>query len=1120
MQITKRDGTKQAINFNKIATRIRKLCTEMDKRHVDPTKVAQTVIAGAYDGISTVELDQLAAETAASMAIDHPDYALLAGRLATSTLHKETDHTFIEGLEILNADKRVSDETLHIAKENAERISELIDYDNDYTHDFFSIKTLERSYLLRNNEGKLIERPQDLWMRVSIGIHGEDWENVEKTYTLLSEGYMTHATPTLFNAGTDRPQMSSCFLLDMDDDIEGLFKTLSDAAKISKWAGGIGVNLSKIRAKDSFIGGTGGKSDGIVPLLKTFNETMRWINQCFDGNTRVITKEGVKLLNELTYDDLVMDETGKFVEIDAIFKYDNDKDMVALKSKSMTEAIRVTEGHPIIAIDAHKRDDFYKDKLPEVQWKEAGELKVGDFIGQAIPSRIIPTELTEQDCRILGIILGDGHASKNEWGISFNSETDTHIEFVREYLNDKGIHTWEANRGNCTQIRWTNTNEFPFDPEDVYNANGNKQLNHEFHHLPPKHALQVVRGAVESDGGIYRGNEIHFYSGSEQLISDVKLLLLRNGIPAYLTVNEKPQHEAISADGRLLHFKESVCFDLRIPADEALAELLQVEAVQRKHWFIQDGYLFTRLNYVQQVEPSEIVYDLKIKSPGRASYTLDGMTVHNGGRRKGSLAFYLEPWHADIEAFLDAKKPHGAEELRARDLFYAIYTNDVFMERVEEDGTWSLMCPNECPDLTETYGQEFRELYEGYEAAGKHREQIPARKLWAKIVEATIETGVPYMTNKDRANETSMQKNIGIIRSSNLCNEILLHTSKDEIAVCNLASLALPKFVEGREFNFDLLSEVAYQAIVNLNNVIDRNFYPVPETYNSNMRNRPIGLGVQGLADVFAAMKIPFESEEAAELNAAIFEAIYFGAVSASADLAVKHGAYSRFEGSPWAEGTFHFDQWDGVRFSGRYDWNELKAQVQDTGVYNSVLTALMPTASTSQILGNNECFEPFTSNLYLRRTLSGEFVMVNKHLIEELTTLGMWNDVMRNKILEHNGSIQSIIEIPEEVREVYKTVWEIKQKSVIELAAGRAPFIDQTQSMNLFFDNPNMNKISSALMYGWKQGLKTLSYYVRSNAAASAVKFTVPKEATPEEIVDSVACSLDDPDSCISCGS
>jgi ribonucleoside-diphosphate reductase alpha chain len=770
MHVVKRDGHREEVKFDKITARIQKLCYGLSPL-VDPVAVAMRVIEGLYDGVTTSELDNLAAEVSASMTVRHPDYAQLAARVAVSNLHKNTTKSFSETMRALytyvnaktgKAAPMVADDVMEVIEQHAERLDSAAIYDRDFNYDYFGFKTLERSYLLRI-DGKVAERPQHMLMRVSVGIHKDDIEAAVETYNMMSKGLFTHATPTLFNAGTPKPQMSSCFLLQMkDDSIDGIYDTLKQTARISQSAGGIGLSIHNIRATGSYIRGTNGTSNGIVPLLRVFNDTARYVDQ-------------------------------------------------------------------------------------------------------------------------------------------------------------------------------------------------------------------------------------------------------------------------------------------------------------------------------------------------------------GGGKRKGSFAIYLEPWHADVFDFLDLKKNTGKEESRARDLFYALWIPDLFMKRVEEDSTWTLMCPNECPGLYDTYGADFEALYHKYESEGKGRKTIKARELWHKVLEAQIETGTPYMLYKDACNAKSNQKNLGVIRSSNLCTEIMEYTAPDEVAVCNLASIALPRFIEDGQFNHQMLYEVTYKVTKNLNKVIDRNYYPVAEARNSNMRHRPVGLGVQGLADAFIALRYPFTSNEARQMNKDIFETIYFAALKSSCDLAKVDGKYESYEGSPMSKGEFQFNLW-GVSedaLSGRWDWKALRQEIAAHGVRNSLLVAPMPTASTSQILGNNECFEPYTTNIYTRRVLSGEFIVVNKHLLLDLVKLGLWNDEMKNAIMASNGSVQSIDAIPDNIKELYKTVWEMSMRDIIDMAADRGLFIDQSQSLNLFVEAPNMGKLTSMHFHAWKKGLKTGMYYLRTKAASAAIKFTVTKKAEEAPQVQEVAAGF-----------
>ncbi len=778
MYVVKRDGRKEPVKFDKITARIIKMCYGLDPL-VSPEAVAMKVIEGIYDGVTTTDLDNLAAEVAAAKTIDHPDYALLASRIAVSNLHKDTKKTFSDVMSDLynyidpktgeNA-ALLSEEVFSIIMDNKDLFDSNIIYDRDFRYDYFGFKTLTRSYLMKLN-GEIAERPQQMLMRVSIGIHKNDVESALKTYNLMSEGWFTHATPTLFNSGTPKPQMSSCFLLTAkEDSIEGIYDTLKSCAQISQSAGGIGLSIHDIRATGSYIKGTNGESNGIVPMLRVFNDTARYVDQ-------------------------------------------------------------------------------------------------------------------------------------------------------------------------------------------------------------------------------------------------------------------------------------------------------------------------------------------------------------GGGKRKGSFAIYLEPWHADVFDFLDLKKNHGKEEQRARDLFYALWIPDLFMKRVKENGDWTLMCPHECPGLSDTHSKEFEKLYTKYEKAGKGRKTIKAQDLWFKILESQIETGTPYMLYKDAANAKSNQQNLGVIKSSNLCTEIIEYTAPDEVAVCNLASLALPKYIENKTFDFEKLFNVTYQATLNLNKIIDGNFYPVEEARNSNLRHRPIGLGVQGLADAFILMGYPFESPEAKALNREVFETIYFASMTASKDLAKELGHYETYPGSPVSKGVFQYDMWN-VTPTDRWEWKLLKAEVKKYGVRNSLLLAPMPTASTAQILGNNECFEPYTSNIYTRRVLSGEFIIVNKHLLKDLVKENLWTADMRNKIKEASGSIQNIDEVPQRLKDLYKTAWEISQKAIIDQAADRGAYICQSQSLNIFMENANFGKLTSMHFYGWEKGLKTGMYYLRTKAATDAIKFTVDKTVVSKSAPKSeeeIACTTDD-ENCDSC--
>ena len=1213
MKVIKRDGSEENVKFDKISARIKKQTYGLDVDYVDYLEVSKKVISGVYDGVTSKELDNLAAETAASMARLHPDYSILAARIALTSLKKETKKSFKETVEDLYSNINVktgesapliSDELYSLVQNHGKKIESMIVHDRDLSFEYFGFKTLEKSYLLKI-DGKIVETPQHMYLRVALGIWGDNFDQVQKTYELLSTGEFTHATPTLFNSGTRTPQLSSCFLVaNKSDDIDGLFETLQDVANISKWAGGVGLHVHNVRARGSYIKGTGGNSDGLLPMLKTYNEVARWINQCFAPETLIYTNDGVKRIEDLKEGELVLTRDGKYCEVGEVMSYSQVGCMLEIETKSTLKPLRLTDEHPLFAFkNTYNRigrsNDEYINQLEKgiisPDWIDSCELKVGDFIGKAIPKEVVDVEMfSEEDAFIYGLLLGDGHISGYEVGISFNEITNSDSLFiVRNYLVDRDVKFWESRSESefYLQIRFSLSNLPWLNENLLYDEQGDKRLHNSLSHLPLNKSLQIINGLIKSDGGVYRRNEIHFYNTSEVLIENLSYQILRFKVPTYGSwVERENNSKYILEHGCKKEFTLSC--DLRIPAFKELSEILNIEQVERKNWIVWEGVLYTRITSVKMLDDyNGRVYDLKIKENSEdPSYTLSSALVHNGGKRKGSFAIYLEPWHSDVEEFIDLRKNHGKEELRARDLFLAIWTPDLFMRRILQDGDWTLMCPNECPGLSDVYDSAkydaktgevlnpeeavmaFTELYEMYESQGKGKKTVKARELWGKILEAEIETGTPYILYKDSANNKSNQKNLGTIKSSNLCTEIIEYSAPDEQAVCNLASIALPKMViipEGkvkskdkslRSYDFERLYDVTYQTTLNLNRVIDVNWYPTKETEKSNMRHRPIGIGVQGLADTFAMLNLPFESDEAKKLNRDIFETIYFASMTASNDMAKKlykeefsanseahftAGAYSTFAGSPLSEGKFQFNLWDlnESELSGLWDWDKLRKQVVKYGVRNSLLLAPMPTASTAQILGNNECFEPYTSNIYKRNTLSGEFVVVNRHLVEDLISLGLWKEEMRIKMTQNQGSIQAITEIPEKIREVYKTVWEMKASNLIDMSADRGAFICQSQSMNLFIRDVNIAKLNKALFYGWTKGLKTGMYYLRSNAQAEAKKSLGEDmtniEIAPELIeknqfqenqlviemsqaeIDAIAglgCSLDNPD-CLSCG-
>lgn len=938
MQVVKRDGHREDVAFEKVQQRISKAASGLT---VNVTKVAQGVLARIVDGITTTELDNITANLAYAWSTTHPDYAELASRIAISNHQKNTPARFVDVVNMLDAVKDRSGAPaslldpafVKVVNENADRIEAHIDYERDFNIDYFGFKTLEKAYLLRDSDRKVLERPQHLWMRVAVGLWGGDLTQAFATYDLMSMKYYTHATPTLFNAGTKRPQLSSCFLLAMNDDsIRGIYKTLEDCALISQYGGGIGLHVSNIRAKGSMIRGTGGISNGLVPMLRVFNNTARYVDQCFAPDTKVLTDQG-----EISISDIIpgmkvltsgtketVDEFGKhfagthgsqYNTVTKLVKHEYSGEVLEIQVDHVS--VIVTPAHPVLAIENTSSlpiQTQYENGLVTLDYIEIGKLKVGD-----------------------ALVTFDGAK-------------------------------------------------------------------------PMFHTIESIRSTT--------------YTGP--------------------------------------------------------------------------------------------LYDLEVDGTHDYSVAHLGLAHNGGGKRNGSFAMYLEPWHADVEDFLELKKNTGSEEERARDLFYAMWIPDLFMERVDANGDWTLFCPNEAPGLADVVGDEFKALYERYEREGRGKRTIKAQKLWFHILDSQIETGTPYLCYKDAANKKSNQQNLGVIKSSNLCTEIIEYSDAQETAVCNLASLSLPAFVSDGAFDFKKLRTVTATVIKNLDRVIDINYYPIPEAERSNKRHRPVGLGVQGLSDVFAMLGLAWESEEAALLNKRIFAHMYYAAVQSSIDLAARHGRYETFVGSPAHAGKLQYDLWNVAPYKeDELDWDSLANDACRIGLRNSLLVAPMPTASTSQILGNCECIEPYATHIFTRRTLAGEFIIVNKHLVRTLQARGLWSTALKDAIIANNGSVAGLADVPEDIQRVYKTVWEIKQKTLIDMAADRGPYICQSQSLNLFLGDPDYRKLTSMHFYAWRKGLKTGIYYLRTRAVASAQKFTVE----PVKAIGAVAETKEE-EGCVMCSS
>ncbi len=1187
MRVTKRDGELEDIAFDKILNRVKKLGQEANIQ-INYSSLVMKVIDQLYDKIPTTKIDELTAEQCAVMSTQHPDYAVLAGRVVVSNHQKNTDSSFFNVVEQLywyndihgNHSPLLSHEMWLTVNCNREELEKIIDYNRDYLIDYFGFKTLERAYLFKVND-IVVERPQHMWLRVAIGIHGDNMAAVKETYDLMSQKYFTHATPTLFNAGTPRPQLSSCYLIAMEDDsIDGIYNTLKDCAKISKWAGGIGLHIHNIRAKGTHIRGTNGKSNGIVPMLRVFNNTAKYVDQCVHPETIIYTTNGpTQIQNCSVGETKIYNLNGMSETIQNVLEHSYSGDFLEIESMHSIFPLRITPEHPIYVLKNQPKGLNYsliKNRIQKnicsFEWVDAKDVNNTDWLVFPIPKQVTDiTNITEEDCYMYGIILGDGSMNNDDsrsGTITLHTVNKSHLkDFIVSYFERNYVNYIVRVDGNTTKIRWNRSIHLPFRYNDFYDDNKTKRVNHKWLNLPIQKCKYILKGLLETDGS-YGKKELVFDNTSLNLIECVRFICMKLGAltSGYIRDRVGEKHET----SRGIIENKKISYTLRVPRTKEICELMDVEYDDEKQFFkfLRYGdYLLSRVQNVKTTKYEGILYDLQMEK--EHNYLIHNGLVHNGGgRRNGSFAIYLETWHADIEDFLDMRKNHGDEELRARDLFYALWVSDLFMERVKENGKWALFCPHECPGLADVYGDNFKELYIKYETSGKSNKIVNARELWFKILDAQMETGTPYLLYKDAANNKSNQKNIGTIKSSNLCTEILEYSDDKETAVCNLASIALPAFVneETKEFDYEQLHKVAKVVTGNLNRIIDINFYPTPKTKRSNLLHRPIGIGVQGLADTFIMMDIPFHSEQAKEVNKLIFETIYHASLERSNEIALSRkeavtfihsklsdsdlnniktelnpeddvtdylkiqelsntrnskviaaelikfknnklaGSYSSFVGSPASQGNLQFDLWGITPTPNRYDWTSLKELIKEYGLRNSLLIAPMPTASTSQILGYNECFEPLTSNLYTRRTLAGEFVVANKYLMKDLISLGLWNEKIKNNIIANKGSVQQLTVLPEHIRNKYKIVWEMPMKHLIDMAADRGAFICQSQSLNLWLEDPNYNTLTSMHFYSWKMGLKTGIYYLRRKAKHQAQQFTVePEKRTNQEENDEI---------------
>jgi len=1070
MKVLKRDGTIQEISFDAIKNRILELCFDTDTENLNIDQVVIKTVQGMYNGITTRELDNLSAVVCASLEAEHYGFVKLAGRILVNDLHKELrrifkgDVSFSNKIEYIqtNLGDYFDKDFYNYVINNKDELNKIINSKLDYTFTYFGFKTLERAYLTRVNN-IIIESPQDMWLRVAVSIHykSNNIDLIKQTYELMADGYFTHATPTLFNAGCKYQQLSSCYLLGTEDSLTGIYKNISDCAAISKWAGGIGIHVSNIRAQGSRIKSTNGKTDGIIPMLKVYNETARYVNQCFTPDTVIYTNNGPCEISCIALQDKVITTDNTFKQVVDVIKNPFNGNIYKINTQYCLDDLKCTGVHDIFILD-------HKDN--KMKFKQAKDLTLDDHLIYSIPNEIIDNDLiTIDDCKMYGMILKDiimfyDHSKYNQFLVKLNEED---YKWLSKYVDDQKIAYWFKNETK-KEIIFTNSNEtflsiFTLDED-------NKLLfDYTYLNLSNEKLMSLLSGLLSKE--IHTKEDLYnikISNTNKHIIESLRYILLRLGIVSYGKFTNKIYELYTNNNNDVLKIENKLC--------------VKITDIKQEHY---EGY----------------VYDLTIDT--NHNYMTSNGLVHNSGKRNGSIAVYLEPWHADIWDFVELKKNTGVEQKRARDLFLALWIPDLFMKMIETDGDWYLMCPSECPNLQDTYGEEFEKLYNQYINEKKYRKVIKAQTLWRHIIESQIETGNPYILFKDHCNRKSNQKNIGTIKSSNLCAEIIEYSDNNEYSVCNLASISLVSFVKEDYLEIEnlmdkidwlKLEEVSKIITRNLDKIIDINFYPTNETKKSNLLNRPIGIGIQGFGNLLCKLNIPYESNEALLLSSYLMECIYYGCITQSIELSIELGSYDRYNNSPFSQGILQFDMWDDkfIKYSGRYNWNLVKENLIKYGIRNSLLTALMPTASTSQILGNTECFEPFSSNIFKRTTLAGEFMVVNQYLMSDLMKLGLWNKTIQDKIFMNDGSIQNIPEIPLNIKNIYKTIWEIKQKAVVDHALYRGPYIDQSQSMNLFFDIPNYNKLSSALIYGWKNGIKTGCYYLRSKPAKEAIKFSL----------------------------
>jgi len=1144
--LTKTDSivTSSSLELSAIRDQLRDACLGLPVR-VSLDQLGEEALASLYSGASNREVASAMILSIRAHIEQEPALAFVAARLLLTLIYSEVlgeSVTFRQADEVYARcfyayfETGIRAERLAPALQtfDLERLKSYLRPERDLQFQYAGLQTLYDRYLLHENERRF-ELPQLMWLRVAMGLALNESDRETRTgqfYDLLSQFHFVSSTPTLFNAGTPHSQLSSCFLTTVDDDLGHIFKSIRDNALLSKWSGGLGNDWTRVRGMGAHIKGTNGKSLGTVPFLKVANDAAVAVNQCFAPDTFVFTSDGAKPICKIEAGNMVLGISGTYREVREKFVYDQHEPMVGIDIKHSITPLRVTSGHPLYVIQGVPMEQSCTRTMRQLEkrkftpaWVDAGDLKAGDYVAQVIPTEIIPvSDFTDDDARLYGILLGDGHIHKSQWGVSGHPERDLHIAFVREYLQRRGIHFWENQRGNTyTQINWSAGNgpnhdvitgrftpgasfTLPFRADDLYDECHRKHIAQRFSHLPPSQTLALIQGLLETDGGVSRGKEIYFTNTSQPLVEGLRYQLLRLGIPCAGQFRiRKNSHLGRRSDGTQIWFTgETAAYDLRVPAVPEVAALIGCQTLTKRNWLTYKGKIYSRIRSIKEIATVPIVYDLEVE--GDESYMTTAGLAHNGGKRAGAVCAYLETWHIDIDEFLDLRKNTGDERRRTHDMHTANWIPDLFMKRVLEAGEWTLFSPDEAPDLHELYGQAFERRYLDYERRADAGEiklwrRVSAVELWRKMITRLFETGHPWLTWKDPANVRSAQDHAGTIHNSNLCTEILLNTSNDETAVCNLGSVNLAAHIHDGRLDLERLSHTVKVAVRMLDNVIDLNFYPTPEAENANQRHRPIGLGLMGFQDALHQLGISYASEAGVNFADSSMEAVSYYALLASAELAQERGRYASYDGSKWSRGLLPIDTIDLLENerglpvemdrSARMDWQPVREAIAQYGMRNSQVLAIAPTATIANIVGVSQSIEPDYKLLHVKSNMSGDFTEINEFLIADLQALGLWDTDMLADLKYFDGSIQSIERIPDDLKQRYKTAFELEPEWLIQAASRRQKWIDMAQSLNLYVHEPNGRKLSDLYLMAWRSGLKT-TYYLRTLAATQVEKSTL----------------------------